>query len=236
MLLRLNWRGATSSIQNNSVVLRDFQDYPGFTVWEMAKKSLVKCRIVDFFNFDTLPQPLHVPDKHRRRFRTVYTRVLRRVLDRWYTAQSPALLRQTLFKTHFYGAVKGTYRHVRHAVNHVTASELLLKHFPGTGGVDRDRMTRHSKPKTSITDHVRPSHENAKLPCSGGVSTLMYLPTRGPTEGCWMLLRSGPAWQKPYPSITSEAFSRLESSPRELMIEPRHILDCNDSHETHASA
>ena len=73
MLLRLNRRGATSSIQNNSVGLRDFQDYPGFTVWEIAKKSLVKCRIVDFVNFDTLPQPLHVPDKHRRRFRTVYT-------------------------------------------------------------------------------------------------------------------------------------------------------------------
>ena len=76
----------------------------------------------------------------------LFTRVLRRALDRWYTAQSPALLGQTLFKTHFYGAAKGTYRHVRHVVNHVTASKLLLKHFRyflGTGGVDRDRMTRH---------------------------------------------------------------------------------------------
>ena len=42
VLLRLNRRGATSSIQNNSVVLSNFARYPGFTVWEIAKRKLSK--------------------------------------------------------------------------------------------------------------------------------------------------------------------------------------------------
>ena len=97
----------------------------------------------------------------------LFTRVLRRVLDRWYTAQSPTLPAPNALQNTLYGAAKGTYRHVRHVVNHVTASKLLLKHFryfPGTGGVDRDRMTRHSKPKTSITLGLRKTSWDMQKP------------------------------------------------------------------------